>query len=114
MTFGGDESFALIVKTLEDEHPPSENTNMKLRTIIGDNIRYLRNERVWTQEAFGSKCGIGRDYIGRIERGEVNVGIDHLEKIGITLNVETYHLLKEGYFVELQKVRNSNSSKNSG
>ncbi|MDP4220549.1 MAG: helix-turn-helix transcriptional regulator, partial [Bacteroidota bacterium] len=75
----------------------SHNCYMKLRNIIGDNIRCMRNERVWTQEAFGMKCGIGRDYIGRIERGEVNVGIDHLEKIGTTLNIEPYHLLKEGH-----------------
>ena len=72
-----------------------------LRNIIGDNIRCLRTRLGWSQEILGSKCGISRDYIGRIERGEVNIGTDHLDRISHTLELKVHLLLKEGYCFSL-------------
>lgn len=78
---------------------------MKLRHIIGDNIRCLRGDLIWTQETLGQKTKISRDYIGRIERGEVNLGIDHLQRIGSALKIEPHYLLIDGHCFNLLEAR---------
>ncbi|MFI5263377.1 MAG: helix-turn-helix domain-containing protein [Candidatus Kapaibacterium sp.] len=78
---------------------------MTFRKVIGDNIRCFRNRLGWSQEVLGSKCGISRDYIGRIERGEVNVGTQHIERISISLDMEPHLLLEEGYCFRLVSSR---------
>lgn len=40
---------------------------------VGSNIRRVREERGFTQEAFAQEFGIDRAYYGRIERGLVNL-----------------------------------------
>ena len=45
------------------------------------------------QEQFGSEAGLHRAYIGQIERGEKNIGLQNLEKIAKTLGVSIKNLL---------------------
>ena len=40
---------------------------------LGSNIRRVREERGFTQEAFAQEFGIDRAYYGRIERGLINL-----------------------------------------
>jgi transcriptional regulator with XRE-family HTH domain len=40
---------------------------------LGSNIRRVREERGFTQEAFAQEFGIDRAYYGRIERGQINL-----------------------------------------
>ena len=40
---------------------------------LGSNIRRVREERGFTQEAFAQEFGIDRAYYGRIERGLINI-----------------------------------------
>lgn len=40
---------------------------------LGSNIRRIREERGFTQEAFAQEFGIDRAYYGRIERGLINL-----------------------------------------
>lgn len=59
-------------------------------------MRALRKERRLSQETLADLAGIHRNYLGGIERGERNVGIDNLEKIAVALNVTASRLLDEG------------------
>lgn len=49
---------------------------LELSIEIGQLIRKKRKEKKITQEALALQCGIDRSYIGRIERGEVNLTVE--------------------------------------
>ncbi|MCU4366296.1 helix-turn-helix domain-containing protein [Acinetobacter variabilis] len=46
-----------------------------------------------TQEFLALQCGIDRSYLGRIERGEVNLTVEKLYEITSALNVNVKDLL---------------------
>lgn len=58
------------------------------RIIIGENLKKLRKELDWSQEDLADKAKINPAYYGRIERGEMNVTLDSLEKLCDALEVE--------------------------
>ncbi|WP_252365670.1 helix-turn-helix domain-containing protein, partial [Acinetobacter pittii] len=60
---------------------------------IGQLIRKKRIEKKITQEALALQCGIDRSYIGRIERGEVNLTVEKLYEIATALEVDMKELL---------------------
>ncbi|MDP4219320.1 MAG: helix-turn-helix transcriptional regulator [Bacteroidota bacterium] len=70
---------------------------MKIRKIVGENIRSFRTNLGWSQEKLGAETGLHHDYIGRLERGSENVGIDNLIKIAEVLKVDPADLLKERF-----------------
>ncbi len=49
-----------------------------------------------TQEKLGSACGLDRSYVGRIERGESNVGLVNIHRIAEALKVEPAELFRPG------------------
>ena len=53
----------------------------ELSIKIGQLICNKRKEKNITQESLSLQCGIDRSYMGRIERGEVNMTIDKLYEI---------------------------------
>lgn len=60
---------------------------------IGKLIREARKSKGYSQEDFAAEAGLGRTYMGRVERGEQNISILNLIKISITLQVEPAELL---------------------
>jgi transcriptional regulator with XRE-family HTH domain len=50
------------------------------RRRLGSRIRKHRSQRGWSQEEFADICVVNRSYMGRIERGELNLTLDSLEK----------------------------------
>ena len=48
----------------------------KLSVEIGQLIRKQRTQQGITQESLALQCGIDRSYMGRIERGEVNLTVE--------------------------------------
>ena len=48
---------------------------------LGNRIKYLRNEKKWSQEELGEKAGLTYKYIGQIERAEVSPSLETLEKL---------------------------------
>ena len=67
--------------------------DIKIR--FGNAVRRLRLERGYTQEGFAAKAKINRSYMGQIERGEINITIEGVERIAIGLGIKVGELMSE-------------------
>ncbi|WP_288389836.1 helix-turn-helix transcriptional regulator [uncultured Acinetobacter sp.] len=65
----------------------------ELSVAIGQLIRKKRKQQSITQESLALQCGIDRSYMGRIERGEVNLTVEKLYEIASVLGVSAKELL---------------------
>ena len=65
----------------------------ELSIKIGQLIRNRRLQLKMTQEALALQCGIDRSYMGRIERGEVNITVEKLYEIALALESSPKELL---------------------
>jgi transcriptional regulator with XRE-family HTH domain len=84
-----------------------------VRAKLGSRIKYLRDQRNWTQEQLGEKAGLTYKYIGQIERAEVSPGLETLEKLAKAFGLAVSNLLnfekrgsgktREDVFQELSK-----------
>lgn len=54
---------------------------------VGNRIRVIRDQKNLSQEALAALCGINRSHMGKIERGEVNLGVTTLFSITEKLEV---------------------------
>jgi transcriptional regulator with XRE-family HTH domain len=61
---------------------------------LAKKIRVLRVSRGWSQEVLAELSGLHRNYIGHVERAEVNIGLANLAKIARAFEVPVYELLK--------------------
>jgi DNA-binding XRE family transcriptional regulator len=57
------------------------------RIKFGKTIRRLRRSKEWTQETLAERAKLHPTYVGGIERGERNVSLDNIIKLGRALNV---------------------------
>jgi transcriptional regulator with XRE-family HTH domain len=60
---------------------------------LGRNLRRLREEKGWSQEAFADEAGLHRTYVSDIERGARNPTVKVLEKLAQPLGVTAGSLL---------------------
>ncbi len=60
---------------------------MDARTKLAKNVRRLRKEGGYTQEAFADHANLHRNYCSDIERGIRNPTVTVLEKLATALNV---------------------------
>lgn len=65
----------------------------ELAALLGQNIRKARQEKKISQEKLALMCGLDRSYMGRIERGEVNLTVEKLYLIVSVLKVDIKILL---------------------
>lgn len=65
----------------------------QLARALGANIRAQRKARRLSQDALALACSIDRSYMGRIERGEVNITVEKLYRIASVLACEPAELL---------------------
>jgi transcriptional regulator with XRE-family HTH domain len=66
-----------------------------LRKRFGRSVQQLRKGAKFSQEGFALKAGVARSYMGKIERGEVNVSLDLIERISKGLGVSVGRLFAE-------------------
>ena len=62
------------------------------RRAFGDRLRALRAERELSQEGLAHLAGLHRTYVGSVERGERNIGIDNLYALADALGVSARDL----------------------
>lgn len=58
-----------------------------LLAAFGRRVRELRQERGLSQEQLAQKCGLHRNYVGGIERGERNPSLRNIVRIARALSV---------------------------
>lgn len=59
---------------------------MDIRLQVGLRLKNLRTEKGISQETLALNSGVDRAYLGRIERGEVSVGVQVLKRLLKSLN----------------------------
>jgi transcriptional regulator with XRE-family HTH domain len=65
-----------------------------MRKKFGKRIRELRQTHKFSQEDFADKCGFHRNYIGRVERGTINITFEGAASIAKTLKISLSELFK--------------------
>lgn len=68
---------------------------MEIRRLFASNLRRLRLERGFSQEALAAAAGIDRTYVSALERAIYSVSLDTLAKLAGALNVRPDALLKD-------------------
>lgn len=63
--------------------------------VFGERVRYLRNQKGWSQEVLAEKTMLHRTYIGSIERGERNVSLVNIYFIATALEISLEDLFKD-------------------
>ncbi len=61
---------------------------MKKQQIVGENLKYYRYKAKMSQEKFYGQFGLNYRYMSSVERGEVNVSVEFLDKLATILNVD--------------------------
>ena len=64
--------------------------------IVGGNIRRMRKSKQLTLEQLAEKAESNPKYLGAVERGEENIGLNKLAQVASALRVEPYELLLPG------------------
>lgn len=64
------------------------------REAFGLHLRSLRMGREWSQEELAERSGLHRNYVGGIERGERNVGLDNIHRLAAALEVRPDQLFE--------------------
>ncbi len=67
-----------------------------VKTRFGSRVRQLREEQGLSQEALAERAELHRNYVGGVERGERNVGLENIVKLANALAVPAGDLLS-GY-----------------
>lgn len=65
------------------------------RDNLAINLRILRAYLGITQDQLAVSCGFMRTYIGAIERCDINVGLENLDKIAWGVGVSAHLLISE-------------------
>ena len=65
------------------------------QSLAGQNLKYLRKLRGWTQEEFANKLGIKRSLVGAYEEERADPRIDVLEKLGDMFKLSLDDLLRK-------------------
>lgn len=68
------------------------NDNVLIR--FGARVKMLRQEQGLTQEQFAKNCGLHKNYIGMIERGERNPSLLNIGIIAKGLEISITDLMK--------------------
>ena len=66
---------------------------MSSKEVIGRNLKYYRYKSGLSQEAFYAKHNLSPKYLACVERGEINISIDFIDKLSKNLNLSINELL---------------------
>jgi transcriptional regulator with XRE-family HTH domain len=66
----------------------------KILLKFGKQLKKLRTEKHMTQQQFAQKCGLHKNYIGMVERGERNPSLLNIEIIAKGLEISISDLMR--------------------
>jgi transcriptional regulator with XRE-family HTH domain len=69
---------------------------MKLREVVAQNLRRLRDESGMSQEELAHRAGLNRNYVGMLERAENAPTVDVIEKLAAALQVDPAAFFNQG------------------
>ncbi len=69
---------------------------MDVKILVGKNVRAFRKLMGIGQQEFASIAGLNRSWLAAVERGEVNITVESLERIATIIGVPANVLLIEG------------------
>ncbi len=69
-------------------------------SALGRAVRWSRARRDWSQDELGLAAGLHRNYIGAIERGEINATFSVLRRLARGLQMPLSELVAEGEKIE--------------
>jgi transcriptional regulator with XRE-family HTH domain len=75
------------------DKPTSRQSKSVEHVVLGRAVRELRARRALSQEELGFRCGMHRNYVGAVERGEVNPTFRTLMTLTRGLDVPLSRLL---------------------
>jgi len=64
-----------------------------IRHTLSLNLRLFRLLNGWSQEQLAEHSGLHRTYIGAVERREISIGVDNLQKLALALGTSPTTLL---------------------
>lgn len=67
--------------------------NKKLAAAVGKCIVKMRKSKGLSQEKLALQAGMNRSYVGRVERGEVNLTVEKLYNFAEALGCDVKELL---------------------
>lgn len=67
----------------------------RLQERLGRAVRRLRKAAGYSQESFADLVGVHRTYMGAVERGEVNISLQNIERIANALELRPSKLLQK-------------------
>ena len=68
--------------------------DLSARAILAMNIKRLRADKGFSQEALALECGLHRTFVAHVEREVRNISLDNIEKIAHALGVSVSQLLE--------------------
>ena len=68
---------------------------MDAKRLVGLNLKRMREEKGWSQEALGDYAGLHRTYVSGVERGVRNPTVTVLQKLAEGLQTTLVELVRE-------------------
>ena len=68
---------------------------IELKVRFGENLRSVRKANGFSQEQLAFASGLDRSYVGKIERGQINVTLETVNTLAKTLGCSPKDLIPE-------------------
>jgi transcriptional regulator with XRE-family HTH domain len=65
------------------------------RRIFGEKIRQYRKQALFTQEQLAEKADLHHNFIGEVERGNMEISLSSMMKIAKALNIKVRDLVED-------------------
>ena len=65
---------------------------MDIKKMFGNNVKYYRHQKKYTQEKFSELTNSNTTYISDIENGKYSVSFEKIAKFAEVLNVQVFEL----------------------
>jgi transcriptional regulator with XRE-family HTH domain len=78
---------------------------MKLKNIIGMNLKYYRYQENKTQEQYYENMRLNYKYLSRIEQAKINITVDFIEEIAAKLSLNVNDLITYNKNHEIKQKR---------